>query len=96
MTNFTDNRPLFQLTVSEFQNLLNGTLPKVEKTEPTIQNPRIKICGIRGLAAFLAVSVPTAQKLKNEKRFSFYTTGNKVFFFSDEVEQGLKEKGQKL
>lgn len=95
MTNFIDNRPLFQLTVSEFQNLLNGTLPKVEKSEPTVQNQRIKISGIRGLAKFLEVSIPTAQKLKKEKRFEVYTTGNKVFFYSDEIEKGLKEKGQK-
>jgi len=85
-----DNRPLFQLTVSEFKNLLSASIPEV-KTEIKITEPiRVKIDGIRGLANFLTVSIPTAQKLKNQKKFPFYESGNKVYFFSDEVNAGLK------
>lgn len=100
MNTVIDNRPLYQLTVSEFNNLLKSALPDNEMAKTQVlQGDRIKITGIRGLAAFLGVSVPTAQKLKNKKLFNFYESGNKVFFFSDEVNAGLrvnaKEKGVK-
>lgn len=85
-----DTRPLFQLTVFEFQNLLTETLPEV-KTDPVPTTPeRKKIFGIRGLADYLSVSVPTAQRLKNSKKFAFYESGCKVFFYSDEVDNGLR------
>lgn len=96
MVQHTDTRPLFQLTVFEFQNLLTATMPEV-KNDPAPATPeRKKIFGIRGLAAYLSVSVPTAQRLKNSKKFAFYESGNKVFFYSNEVDAGLKvEKGLK-
>lgn len=92
-----DNRPLFQLTVSElrrelavfFDSTKNSELPK------TIESERKKINGIRGLAKYLEVSIPTAQRLKNKGKFPFYEAGNKVYFFSDEVHKGLKSKGSK-
>jgi len=95
-----DNRPLFQLTVSEFNNLLKSVLPNETFAEP-IKTPqdKVRINGIRGLAAFLDISIPTAQKLKNQKKFPFYESGNKVYFFSNEVNEGLrvnaKEKGNR-
>jgi len=85
-----DNRPLFQLTVSEFQRLLTSSIPEVKNEAQPITPIRQKINGIRGLADFLAVSLPTAQRLKNKKAFPFYESGNKVYFFSDEVNAGLK------
>lgn len=89
-----DSRPLFQLTVSEFKNLLSDSIPE-KKSEPQLTKPiREKINGIRGLAKFLEVSVPTAQRLKNKKSFPFYASGNKVYFFSDEVNDGLKVKSK--
>lgn len=84
-----DARPLFQLTVSEFQNLLTATLPEVKEPIPA-EPEHQRIYGIRGLAGYLSVSVPTAQRLKNSKKFSFYESGNKVFFYCDEVDAGLK------
>ena len=91
-----DNRPIFSLTVSEYKEL-QMNLIKEANTETNLnapitntEPPRIKINGIRGLAAYLDVSVPTAQKLKNKKKFNFYESGNKVYFFSDEVNSGLK------
>jgi len=88
-TTTIDTRPLFQLTVVEFQDLLAATIPGT-KDEPTIVPERIRIYGIRGLATYLSVSVPTAQRLKNAKKFPFYEAGNKLIFYSDEVDNGLK------
>lgn len=87
-----DNRPLFQLTVSElrkeFSEILRNNAQPVEPAYK--QENRQKINGIRGLAGYLGVSVPTAQRLKNKGKFPFYESGNKVYFFSDEVNNGLK------
>lgn len=89
-TTVTDNRPLFQLTVFEFQNLLTATLPEM-KTDPIPATPEHKrIYGIRGLATYLSISVPSAQKIKSSKKFPFYESGNKVFMYSDEVDSGLR------
>jgi hypothetical protein len=90
MTPQIDNRPLFQLTVSEFKDLITTSIPEVKNEIKPIEPTRVKINGIRGLADFLDVSLPTAQRLKNGKSFPFYASGNKVYFFSDEVNAGLK------
>lgn len=101
MIQITDNRPLFQLTVKEFMELQKNVIPEVQHNEPQQScASRLKINGIRGLAKFLEVSIPTAQRLKNQKKFNFYTSGNKCFFYSDEVCSGLKvnaviKEGQK-
>jgi len=91
MNTSIDIRPLYQLTVSEFNNLLKSAFPINAINEPQpIATPRQKINGIRGLATFLEVSIPTAQRIKNSKKFAFYASGNKVYFFSDEINAGLK------
>jgi hypothetical protein len=86
-----NNKPLFTLTVAEYCNLMNGIMPE-QKND--VQSPieRHRIDGIRGVAAFLNISVATAQKLKNENKIPFYNTGTKVFFFSDEIISALKNK----
>lgn len=96
MVQNTDTRPLFQLTVFEFQNLLTATMPEVKNDPAPATSERKKIFGIRGLADYLSVSTPTAQRLKNAKKFAFYEAGNKLIFYSDEIDAGLKvEKGMK-
>jgi len=96
MTPATDNRPVYTLTVTEdnlrIANLVKSIFTEMYSTAPatTVTNPRIKINGIRGLADYLEVSIPTAQKLKASKKFPFYESGNKVFMYSDEVDLGLK------
>jgi len=97
MNTAIDNRPVFSLTVSEdnarIANVVKHVLAEFNLNVPgstTAEPTRIKINGIRGLAEYLEVSVPTAQKLKNKKKFNFYESGNKVYFFSDEVNAGLK------
>jgi len=96
MNTIIDNRPVFSLNISEdnerIKNVVKSVFAEFNLKIPiTIPEPtRIKINGIRGLASYLDVSVPTAQKLKNKKKFPFYEAGNKVFFFSDQINEGLK------
>jgi|GEM_PF-2242106 len=96
MNTAIDNRPVFSLTVTEndlrMENAVRRIFAECNLAAPVIpiEPPRIKINGIRGLAAYLDTSVPTAQKLKNQKKFPFYESGNKVYFFSDEVNAGLR------
>jgi len=98
----SDDRPLYQLTVDEDTARLHKIADEifekyVLKTQITpVSAPRIKINGIRGLASYLEVSVPTAQRLKNSKKFTFYESGNKVFMYSDEVNAGLKVSAKEV
>jgi len=102
MNNAIDNRPVYSLTVTEdnqrITNLMKSFYSEIHLSLPLIPegSPRIKINGIRGLSNYLEVSIPTAQKLKNSKKFSFYETGNKVYFFSDEVNAGLKVNAKEV
>jgi len=103
MNKVIDNRPVFSLTVTEdnfrMTNLLKCVLAEFHLDIPVIttaEPPRIKINGIRGLGEYLDVSVPTAQKLKNQKKFPFYESGNKVYFFSDEINAGLKVEAKEI
>lgn len=50
------------------------------------------IYGIMGLAKFLGVSMPTAQKFKNERLFPYVQRGRTLIFKSDEVLAGLAKK----
>lgn len=92
-----DNRPLFQLTVAEFRRELAAFFDSTKNVEPQkqIETQRKKINGIRGLAKYLEVSAPTAQRIKNQGKIPFYESGNRVYFFSDEIDNGLKVGGLK-
>jgi hypothetical protein len=97
-----DNRPVFSLTITE-DNLRITNVVKTVLAEYNLMAPatpviplRTKINGIRGLASYLEVSVPTAQRLKNSRRFPFYESGNKVFMYSDEVNAGLKVNAKEV
>lgn len=92
-----DNRPIFQLTVSELgvvlKKIIEANTQSVEcQRMPEIERKRVD--GIRGLAGYLKVSLPTAQRLKNKGKIPFYESGNKVYFFTDEIDQGLKKGGK--
>lgn len=52
---------------------------------PASKEPEKIIRGIRGLAAFLHVSIPTAQKLKNNHVFPCYQDGRVCVFKEREV-----------
>ncbi|MGV8092512.1 MAG: DUF3853 family protein [Mangrovibacterium sp.] len=59
----------------------------------TVQQ-RIKIRGIRGIAAHLGCSTRTAQNLKDSGLFPTYWVGKNLYAYSDEIEEGLKKNGR--
>ena len=48
------------------------------------------IRGISGLAQFLGVSIPTAQKMKNQHKIPFRQQGRILIFIEDEVLDAMK------
>ena len=81
-----------------FDTLFNILADKVaerinNKPALVIEQPkqRVKVYGIRGLAEYIPCCLATAQKLKNSGKIRFYKIGNnKVFFYSDEIDNGLQ------
>lgn len=65
-----------------------SSLPETKET-PTL------IRGIQGLANFLGVSQPTAQRLKNAKLFPCIQHGRTIFFKPDEVLDGMAKRKSK-
>lgn len=74
---------------------VNAAIVKFSKTAKE-ESPQASnlIYGIKGLAAFLNVSMVTAQKYKNDKLFPCIQRGRKVIFKSDEVLAGLSKRGR--
>lgn len=70
---------------------VNAAIVRFTKTTKEDSNAPF-IYGIKGLAAFLNVSMVTAQKYKNEKLFPCIQRGRKIIFKSDEVLAGLSKK----
>lgn len=75
---------------------MNEVNPRKTEIESKVENNTTLIRGIKGLAAFLNVSVPTAQKMKNDKIFPCIQRGRTIFFKSDEVLSGLSKRNRKL
>ena len=75
---------------------MNEVNPRKTEIESKVESNTTLIRGIKGLAAFLNVSVPTAQKMKNDKIFPCIQRGRTIFFKSDEVLSGLSKRYRKL
>lgn len=75
---------------------MNEVNPRKTEIESKVESNTTLIRGIKGLAAFLNVSVPTAQKMKNDKIFPCIQRGRTIFFKSDEVLSGLSKRNRKL
>jgi hypothetical protein len=88
-----------------FENLpfaVSQILTKIENIEAfvsslpqqksIIQDPEPYIYGINGLAKFLKVSIPTAQKIKNSGKIPFSQAERTIIFKKDEVLSSLKPK----
>jgi hypothetical protein len=61
--------------------------------EETHRNEKPQIIrGISGLAKFLGVSTPTAQKLKNQNKIPYRQTGRVLIFLVDEVLAAMKKR----
>ena len=89
---------LIVTTKQELSELINDAISdaigKVMKQEETPKES-ILIHGILGLANFLGVSMPTAQKYKNEKVFPYIQRGRTVIFKSEEVLAGMARRKNK-
>ena len=69
----------------------------IRETAPSEKNETSHIIrGIKGLAEFLGVSQPTAQRMKNQRLFPCIQHGRTLLFKPDEVLDGLaKNKGKR-
>ena len=74
------------------ENAVEKVLTKITSNEPAAPAPDTFIRGIKGLAAFLHVSIPTAQKLKNNRVFPCYQDGRVCVFKSNEVLNGMQNR----
>ena len=80
------------LSDSDCQRIAEMTAKRLaDLIQPKAAQERVQILGIRGLAKHLNCSPSHAQALKNEKKVPFYNHGNRVFFYSDEVDKSLKK-----
>ena len=86
------NAPVWQLSAGQLISVIEERLKLVQseaRNVPTVE--RIKIKTIRGLAKFLDVGLNKAQELKDSGKFPVYWTGDKCYFYSDEVENGIRD-----
>lgn len=85
------NAPAWQLSTGQLVSLLERSKVSNQEVKNEPIEVKEKIKGIRGLARFLGCGVNKAQELKDSGKFSVYYTGTRVFFFSDEVLEGIKD-----
>jgi len=94
-----DNLPEATSQILETVKNLQSTLSKLEETSKNAipEDPEPYIYGIKGLAAFLKVSTPTAQKIKNSGRVPFSQAERTIVFRKSDVLRALlsKNKGGK-
>lgn len=64
------------------------------KESQSVDSPQI-IRGLNGLAKFLGVSLPTAQKLKATNKIPYRQTGRVLIFLADEVLNAMKKRKSK-
>ena len=81
------DKPIFQMTGSEFMELLQSANSKAPETEKPEQ-----IKGIANLAARLNVSPPTVQKWKNQGVIPFTQRGRFVYFDVNRVLEALNKR----
>lgn len=74
---------IFELTVTEFMDMLKEQISMPEASEPKAETKMLY--SLRELADFLQCSIPTAQKIKNSGRIPFAQTGRKLVFNSEAV-----------
>lgn len=71
------------------------TLMEATPSDTTSADPEPFIYGITGLAKFLKVSLPTAQKIKNSGRIPFSQAERTIIFRKAEVLSALSNKKNK-
>jgi len=71
------------------------TLIEATPLETTSADPEPFIYGINGLAKFLKVSIPTAQKIKNSGKIPYSQAERTIIFRKAEVLEALSNKKKK-
>jgi len=92
------------LTYEKMPNAISEILVKVQKIETLIAatptntpsaDPEPFIYGITGLAKFLKVSLPTAQKIKNSGRIPYSQAERTIIFRKADILEALSNKNKK-
>lgn len=86
----TTTQELTALVESAVERAITKVTSTIET--PTPDKPEQFIRGIKGLAAFLKVSIPTAQKMKNNGVFPCYQDGRVCVFKPNEVLKGMSNR----
>jgi hypothetical protein len=73
---------------TKLDNLLNLQNSPAEPVQPI--DPNRKIYTIKGLAAYIGCSEPTAVKMGKSGRFPRYQEGRKIFFYESDILKGMK------
>ncbi len=93
------DKPLYSLTVGEFQALMSELMPANSLEPKEIKPIEDKDYSIAELAKHLRVSESTIHRYKNNGSIPYYKVSRTVFFKRSEVEAALtsqpKKKGNK-
>jgi len=81
---------LSALVENAVEKVLTKRASAIDSAKPEPESFFIR--GIKGLAEYLHVSVPTAQKLKNNRVFPCYQDGRVCVFKSNEVLNGMQNR----
>lgn len=80
---------------SKVNDAVARAMENVTSTNNDKSNEPVIIRGIKGLAEFLKVTPPTAQKYKNTKGFPYRQIGRVVVFRSDEVLTWIEKRNRR-
>lgn len=94
--NMTNPFELLESRLSNIESILLD-LKHTPTVQPVFQpDPEPLIYGIKGLAEFLKVSIPTAQKIKSSGRVPYSQAERTIIFRKDEVLNALSNKSKKI
>jgi len=83
---------LLEARLSNIESILLDLKNNPKEATTVLQDPEPLIYGIKGLAEFLKVSVPTAQKVKNSGRVPYSQAERTIIFRKDDVLASLSNK----
>ncbi len=94
----SNEQVLFSLPLAKLEPIFKQWFHDVINDRPHYEQPKEldpepHIYGIKGLAKFLSVSFPTAQKIKNSGKIPFSQVERTIIFSKAEVLEALKKKG---
>lgn len=82
---------LFEAFLDSIALLVAAKIEQPKTAE--VKTERKKLVGIRGIAKYLGVNPGTVQRMKDRGEFPTYWVGNRVYTYSDELENSIKKNG---